>query len=142
MTYPLPAFHFTVTAGFSRVGFTEVSGLTTEIQVIDYREGADSQYQARKMPGIPKFGNITLKRGILPNDDEFAVWLRTVKLNTAERRDLIVSLLNEEHMPVMTWNVQAAFPVKVEGPSLKSTGNEVAMESIELAHEGIAIALG
>lgn len=139
MTYPLPAFHFAVEWGGSRIGFTEVSGLTQEIQAIEYREGVDTQYQARKMPGIPKFNNITLKRGIMALDDEFSDWIRTVNLNTVERRNIIISLLNEAHVPVMTWSVQAAFPVKVEGPSLKSTGNEVAMESIELAHEGFEV---
>jgi phage tail-like protein len=62
-----------------------------------------------------------------------------VKLNTVERRDLVVSLLNEEHAPVMTWKLLNAFPVKVEGPQLKASGNEVAIESIELAHEGLEV---
>jgi phage tail-like protein len=65
--------------------------------------------------------------------------LSTVKLNTVERRDLIVNLLNEEHQPVMVWKIMRAFPVKVEGPQLKATGNEVAIESIELAHEGLEL---
>jgi len=72
-------------------------------------------------------------------DNVFANWLSTVKLNTVERRDLVVSLLNEEHAPVMTWKVHNAFPVKVEGPQLKASGNEVAIESIELAHEGLEV---
>ena len=62
-----------------------------------------------------------------------------MKLNTVERRDLVVSLLNEEHEPVMIWKVHNAFPVKVEGPQLKASGNEVAIESIELAHEGLEV---
>jgi phage tail-like protein len=91
------------------------------------------------MPGLRKFSNITLKRGVVKGDNEFAGWLATVKLNTVERRDLVVSLLNEEHSPVMTWKVHNAFPVKVEGPQLKANGNEVAIESIELAHEGLEV---
>lgn len=142
MAYPLPVFHFIVNWGGTQVGFSEVSGLNIESQVIEYRDGASPEYSSRKMPGLKKFANITLKRGIMKSDNEFYLWLNTTKLNTVERRDLIISLLNEEHAPVMSWKVNNAFPVKVEGPSLKATGNEVAIESIELAHEGLSIENG
>ena len=140
MAYPLPVFHFQVEWGSdSQMGFTEVSGLTLENQPIEYRDGASPQYSVLKMPGIPKFSNITLKRGVVAANNEFYDWLNTTKLNQVERRDLIISLLNEEHEPVMSWKVVNAFPVKVEGPGLKSTGNEVAIETLELAHEGLTI---
>ena len=141
-TYPLPAFHFILDWGGSRVGFTEVSGLTIETQVIDYRDGASPVYSVQKMPGIPKYNNIVCKRGISPADNEFFEWYNTTALNTVERRDLTISLLNEKHEPVMVWKIRNAFPVKIEGPSLKSTGNEVAIESLELAHEGLTIENG
>jgi phage tail-like protein len=80
-----------------------------------------------------------MTRGVFKADNEFAKWISTVKLNTVERRDLTISLLNEEHAPVMVWKVHNAFPVKCEGPQLKASGNEVAIESIELAHEGLEI---
>lgn len=137
--YPLPVFHFQIEWGGTRLGFAEVSGLNIEVQAIEYRDGLSPEYSAKKMPGIPKYGNITLKRGVLPADNEFYKWLNTTKLNKVERRDLIISLLNEEHEPVMTWKATSAFPVKVEGPGLKATGNEVAIESIEVAHEGLTI---
>jgi len=137
--YPLPIFHFTVEWGGKRVGFSEVSGLTQENQAIEYRDGSSPEYSSIKMPGLRKFTNITLKRGIVKSDNDFFKWLSTVKLNTVERRDLVISLLNEEHQPVMVWKVQNAFPVKVEGPQLKATGNEVAIESIEIAHEGLEL---
>ncbi len=137
--YPLPVFHFQVEWGGTKIGFAEVSGLEIEQQVIEYRDGASPVYSSLKMPGIPKYSNITLKRGILPADNEFFDWLNTTKLNKVERRDLVISLLNEEHEPVMTWKVRNSFPVKVEGPGLKATGNEVAIESIEIAHEGLKI---
>lgn len=137
--YPLPVFHFNVEWGGTRLGFTEVSGLTQENQAIEYRDGSFPEYSSVKMPGLRKFTNITLKRGIVPADNEFFQWLNTIKLNKVERRDLVISLLNENHEPVMVWKVQNAFPVKVEGPGLKATGNEVAIESIELAHEGLEL---
>lgn len=138
-TYPLPVFHFTVNFGGKSVGFSEVSGLTQENQAIEYREGSSKEYSSIKMPGLRKFSNITLKRGITKGDNDFFNWLSTVKLNKVERRDLTVSLLNEAHDPVVTWKVMNAFPVKVEGPSLKASGNEVAIESIEIAHEGLEL---
>jgi phage tail-like protein len=137
--YPLPVFSFTVEWGNQRVGFSEVSGLTQENQPIEYRDGSFLEYSPIKMPGMRKFSNITLKRGIIKSDNAFANWLATVKMNTVSRRSLVISLLNEEHEPVMVWKVNNAFPVKVEGPGLKATGNEVAIESIELAHEGLEV---
>ena len=136
-TYPVPVFHFQVEWGGSRIGFTEVSGLTTEVQAIEYREGNAQNYNVTKMPGMPKFSDITLKRGVFTSDNQFFEWISTVKLNQIDRRNLTISLLNETHEPVMVWKVMNAWPSKVEGPSLKSTGNEVAIESITLVHEGI-----
>lgn len=137
--YPLPAFHFQVEWGGKRIGFSEVSGLNVEVQAIEYRDGASPIYSVQKMPGIPKYGNITCKRGIVAKDGEYAAWLNTIQLNQAERRDVTVSLLNEKHEPVMVWKARNAFPVKIEGPGLKSTGNEVAIESLEIAHEGLSV---
>jgi phage tail-like protein len=137
--YPLPVFHFTVDWGGKRIGFAEVAGLTQENQAIEYRDGSFPEYSSIKMPGLRKFSNLTFKRGIVKSDNDFFKWLSTVKLNTVERRNLVISLLNEEHQPVMVWKVLNAFPVKVEGPGLKATGNEVAIESIEIAHEGLEL---
>jgi phage tail-like protein len=138
-TYPLPKFHFQVQWGGTRIGFTEVTGLNIEHEVIEYREGNSPEYNKIKMPGLHKFGNITLKRGVFASDNDYFTWLNTVKLNTIERRDLTINLLNEEHQPVVTWKVKNAWPVKIQAPDLKSDANEAAIESIELAHEGLVI---
>ncbi|QLQ24148.1 MAG: phage tail protein [Dechloromonas sp.] len=137
--YPLAVFHFSVDWGGTRVGFSEVSGLTQEIQAIEYRDGSFPEYSSIKMPGLRKYSNITLKRGIVKSDNELFNWLSTVRLNKIERRDLTIKLLDEDHNPVMTWQVARAFPVKVEGPQLKASANEVAIESIEIAHEGLTV---
>ena len=137
--YPLPAFHFQVDWGGSNLGFSEVSGLNIEQQVIEYRDGLSPEYSTIKMPGIRKYGNITLKRGIIKSDNDFFDWLNTTKMNTIERRDMIIKLLDEEHNPVVIWSVKNAWPTKIDAPSLKADGNEVAIESIEIAHEGIKI---
>lgn len=135
--YPISAFHFQVEWGGSRVGFTEVSGLDIEIQPIDYREGSYKEYQVTKMPGIPQFTDINLKRGILKGDNEFEEWLTTIKLNQVERRDITISLLNEEHQAAVVWQIKNAWPTKVTGPSLNATSNDVAVEEIVLSHEGL-----
>lgn len=139
MAYPLPAFHFQVEWGGTKIGFTEVSGLNVETEVIEYRHGASPDYSKQKMPGMMSYENITLKRGVFKGDNEYYEWLKTLQLNTAERRDILISLLNEEHEPVMVWKVRNAFPVKIESPELNAEGNEVAIESLEIAHEGLTI---
>ena len=138
----MPVFHFQVEWGGNNLGFSEVSGLNIETQVIEYRDGLSPEFSTVKMPGIQKFGNVTLKRGVITKDNEFFDWLNTVKMNTIDRRDLIISLLDEEHAPVMVWKIKNAWPTKVESPTLKADGNEVAIESIEIAHEGVVIENG
>lgn len=140
--YPLPKFHFQVEWGGTQIGFTEVSGLDVETEMIEYRQGASKEYHKIKMPGMQKFSNITLKRGTFANDNEYFNWWNSVKLNTIERRDLTISLLNEAHEPVITWKVKNAWPLKVQSTDLKADGNEVAIETMELAHEGLTIQNG
>jgi len=138
-TYPLPKFHFQVQWGGVRIGFTEVTGLDMQVEAIEYREGNSPEYSKIKMPGMHKFSNITLKRGTIAGDSDFYKWVNTINLTVSERRDIIISLLNETHAPVMTWKAKNAFPVKVQASDLKSDGNEVAIETLELAHEGLNI---
>jgi phage tail-like protein len=114
--YPLPKFHFQVEWGGTKIGFSEVTGLEVET-----------------------YGNLTLKRGVFDGDNQFYEWWNTVKMNTIERRDITISLLNEEHEPVMVWKVRNAWPTKVKSTDLKSDGNEVAIETLELAHEGLTM---
>jgi phage tail-like protein len=137
--YPLVKFHFQVEWGGTKIGFTEVSGLDVETEVVEYRHGAMPEYSKIKMPGMQKYSNITLKRGTFASDNEYFAWWNTVKLNTIERRDITISLLNEEHEPVVTWKVKNAWPTKVQSTDLKGDGNEVAIESMELVHEGLII---
>jgi phage tail-like protein len=137
--YPIPKFHFQVEWGGSRIGFTEVTGLDITTEVIEYRDGASPEYSKIKMPGQRKFSNITLKRGSFKADNQFFLWFNTVSLNTIERRNLTISLLNESHEPVIVWKIKNAWPTKITPTDLKADGNEIAIESIELAHEGLTI---
>ncbi len=137
--YPLPKFHFRVEWGGSKIGFTEVTGLNIENELIEYRDGSSPEYHKMKMPGMQKYGNVTLKRGMFEGDNEFFVWLSSVTLSKIERRDIMISLLNESHEPVFMWSLKNAWPTKITAPDLKSDANEVAIETIELAHEGLVI---
>ena len=137
--YPIPKFHFQVEWGGTKIGFTEVSGLDITSEIIEYRDGASPEYSKVKMPGQRKFSNITLKRGSFTADNEFYAWFNTVNLNQIERRPLTISLLNENHEPVIVWKVKNAWPTKITPTDLKADGNEVALETLELAHEGLTI---
>jgi phage tail-like protein len=137
--YPLPKFHFQVQWGGTRIGFTEISGLDVETEVIEYRDGASPEYSKMKIPGMQKFGNVTMKRGVFASDNDYFDWWNTVSLNIIERRDVTVSLLNEAHEPVVVWKIKNAWPAKIGSTDLKADGNEIAIESIELAHDGLSI---
>ena len=140
--YPLPKFHFEVQWGGTRIGFTEVTGLEVTTDKIEYRDGASKEYHKVKMPGMQTFGDLTLKRGIFAADNEFYAWWNSVSLNTVERRDITISLLNESHEPVVVWKVKNAWPSKVTSTDLNASGNESAIETLVLAHEGLTMENG
>lgn len=139
--WPLPKFYFSV--DISDVGdnlaFQEVSGLDTETQVIEYRAGNSKVFSTIKMPGIAKFGNITLKKGVFVKDNKFFDWYSKIKMNTIKRQSVTIKLLDEGGKPTMTWKLVNAWPTKITSTDLKSDGNEVAVETLELAHEGVTI---
>ncbi|MBS1516756.1 MAG: phage tail protein [Bacteroidetes bacterium] len=137
--FECPSYHFQVDWGGSRTGFTEVSGLDINIDVINYREGVNPSETSSKIPGLISYSNIVLKRPIRRNDNEFFEWINTKKLGTVERRDITIKLLNEDHSPVVVWKVKNSFPVKYSGPVLEANTSEIAMEILELAHEGLSV---
>ena len=136
--HPLHKFHFIVQWGGAKVGFTEVTGLDFETEVIEYREGSNKNYNKTKQPGLTKYSNITLKRGTFVGDFDYYKWWKEI-YSSDFRRDITISLLNENHEPVITWRVADAWPCKVESTDLKASGNEVAIETMEIAHEGLTI---
>jgi len=142
-TYPLPKFHFEVDWGGTRIGFTEVSGLDFETEVINYREGHYKLYHKTAQPGLTKYTNITLKRGTFKGDYEFfQQWVKTFmfqEVAATYRRDVTIKLLDESHNAVITWTVANAWPCKVQSTDLKADANEVAIETMELVHEGLSI---
>ncbi|MFD2934925.1 phage tail protein [Spirosoma flavum] len=141
--WPLPKFFFKVTLGDQgEIPFQEVTGLDSETQVIEYRAGNSKVFSTIKMPGIAKTGNITLKKGVFAKDNKFWTWYSTIKLNTIKRETVVISLMDEGGADTMVWTLTNAFPVKISGTDLKSDGNEVAVETIEIAYETIVIKNG
>lgn len=135
-TDPFANFNFKLEIdGITVAGFSEVTGLNQESNVIDYREGQEV-ITPRKLPGLNKFGNITLKRGISPDMSVYN-WRKTVFDGDIERKNASIVLHNEKHDEVVRWNLVNAWPSKYVGPDLKANANEVAIESVELTHEGI-----
>ncbi len=142
--WPLPKFYFLVSwESLSQpVTFQEVSGLDTEAQAIEYRHGDSDQFSVNHMPGIVKTGNVTIKKGMFVDDNTFRDWHNKIMMNTIHKENVMIQLLDESGNPTMTWTLSNAWPTKITGTDLKSDGNEVAVETIELAHEGLTILNG
>jgi phage tail-like protein len=143
-TWPLPKFRFEVDLApeMKGIAFQEVSGMDVETQVIEYRQGNSKLFSPIKMPGIAKFGNVTMKRGIFVNDNAFWDWFKAINLNTIERRTVAIRLLDEDGKTTMQWQLHNAWPTKITSTDLKSDGNEVAVDTIEIAHEGLTTTNG
>ncbi len=137
--WPLPKFHFQVKWDSEVMSFQEVAGLDVEAQLMEYRHGDSPEFSTIKMPGIKKVGNVTMKKGVFKSDNKFWDWFSQIKMNTIKRVPVTISLLDESGSPTMVWTLANAWPSKITGTDLKSEGNEVAVESIEITHEGITI---
>ena len=138
--YPLPRFHFNVVWGGAKISFTEVTGLVMEREKIEYRHSDSLDFNKISMPGLVKNNNITLKRGKFEKDFDYNQWLDDIANDRVNgRRDVTIKLLNEKHEPVAAWSAARCFPVKITAPDLKSDANEIAVESLEIAHEGLKL---
>ena len=137
---PLGAFNFIVEIdGVTQGGFSECTGLDSETDVIEYRNG-DEDITVRKLPGLKKFSNVTLKRGFSTNL-ELWDWRQRVMAGDIERKNVSIVLYEEAGtQPAnerLRWNLQHAWPSKWTGAELKANANEIAIETIEFCHEGI-----
>lgn len=136
---PFRSFNFQLEIdGIPRGAFSECSGLTAEGDAVDYREGTDMQPNVRKLPGLRKYSNITLKRGYT-QDTSLWSWYQNIANGVSDRRNVTIILLNEERQPVLRWHAENSWINKIEGPSFKAAASEVAIESVELVHEGLTI---
>lgn len=121
--------------GIQQAGFSDVSGYDASIDVVEYREG-NQVTTVSKLPGLTKYGNITLKWGVTDSMDLYD-WMNSCIQGTVSRKTVTIIALDEEGSDVATWQVIEAWPTKYSAPDFKGTGNEVAIESLELAHEGM-----
>lgn len=135
--YPYKNFRFKVEIEGTQVaGFNEVSGFEATFDVIEYREGDAADITIRKQPGLIKYSNITMKRGVI-DSKEFFDWIKDIHDGKVERKTVTVNLYNDTDEVAASWQIIKAWPCKYSGPSLNGTGSEVAVESIEFAHEGL-----
>ncbi|GGI46867.1 phage tail protein [Paenibacillus marchantiophytorum] len=133
---PYRNFRFRIEVeGIQQAGFSEISGFDASLSVIEYREGNET-ITPRKLPGLAKYGNISLKWGVTDSLDMYN-WMSESIQGKISRKTVTIIAINEEGGDVATWQVIEAWPSKYSAPSFKGTGNEVAIESLELAHEGM-----
>lgn len=138
--YPLPVFYYRVTIeGEDSIAFSEVSGLAIEYETITYKDGLSYRDGAKFMPGLPTPVNLTLQKGIVKADSYLFDWISTIKLNTVEKRDIRIDLLNENGEPTVSWTVINAFPTKLDAPSFNASNNEVAIETLSLMASDLKI---
>ena len=139
-TDPYASFNFKLTIeGIEVAGFSECTGMNMESTPIEYREGNEKVNTVRKLPGLMKYGNITLKQGVTENN-QLIDWLNTVRdgdVRRLEKSPMSIELQKEDHTKAMSWKLINAWPVKWTGPDLKANADEVAIESLEICHEGL-----
>lgn len=136
--WPLPVFYFKVVIeDVATLSFREVAGLDVENNPIVYRGGDNPNYSKISMPGMNRYSKIILKKGSCKSDDNIWNWINEIKLNNIKRRAVTISLLDEEGAPTMVWKVNNAWISKIAGVDFD--GNELAIEVLELSHEGITI---
>ncbi|MDO9437344.1 phage tail protein [Hydrogenophaga sp.] len=141
-TTPYGAFNYLVNFDGGEVfgGFSDVSGIGTEVTIAEYRNGNEKENHVRKVAGIHKVSDVTLKRGILNSKSLFDWINQTRTQGPAAQRNVTITLLDEAHAPVQTWVLRGVVPMKYTGPTLAGKGGgDVAMEEIALSAEAMEI---
>lgn len=135
--HPHPSYHFLVEAGFTRIGFSRVHLPRMERDVIRYREGSVPTEVSHQLPGLLRLSECVLERAVLHTDNEFFQWMNTIRFGTVERRDITVSLLNEDHSPTTVWRLRDVFPTKLEWSVLDAQTSAVLIETLHLSVESM-----
>jgi phage tail-like protein len=134
---PYRAYNFLVDIdGVAVAGFREVSGLSGDGEVVSYREGTDPILTVRKMPGLRRFANLTMRKGMTTSRLLWQ-WRLTTLRGATQRRNGSILLRDEQQKTVAEWRFENGWVMRYEGPTLNATANEVAIETIEIAHEGL-----
>lgn len=133
---PFASFNFLLEIdAVTKAGFSEVTGLNAESNVIEYRDGNES-LNIRKLPGLNKYGNVTLKTGVTVDTDLFE-WFKNVMDGDIVRNNVSVVLLDEKREEQMRWNLLDAWPAKYVAPDFKASANEMAIETLEVCFENL-----
>ena len=135
-SYPNCRFYVQVDGIMSAV-FTEVGGLQVETTVFDYEEGGNNGF-VHRLPGRTKVSNLTLKRGMSTSNDFFK-WNASITRGVIDRRNVSVIMFDAGGKELLRWNLLNAYPVKWVGPQFNSTGSQMVIETLELAHEGLDV---
>lgn len=138
-TDPFRGYNFRVEIdGITRAGFKDCSGLDVSQEAKTYREGTDRSRILRKIPGMVTVSDITLSRGVT-SDSELWQWRQQITGGVTDRRNMSVVLVDDLGQDVIRWNLRNCWPTKWTGPSLDATSDEIAIEQLEIAHEGIEV---
>ncbi|MGB7442558.1 MAG: phage tail protein [Coleofasciculaceae cyanobacterium] len=134
---PYMSYNFAVEIGGVVLGgFSEVSGLSSEIDLESYEEGGLNSY-VHKFPKHTTYPNLVLSRGLV-NIDLFYLWYEATSQGLVQQLNGTIILLNSQQIPIMWWTFKRAYPVKWEGPQFNASSDEIAVERIELVHQGIS----
>lgn len=137
-TWPVPEFHFSVEiSNVGKISCKEVSGLDAGFNTIEYRSGGMPELAKVKMPGLIKIGEVTLKKATLKGDKKVWDWINNVKMDIIQRENVTITLLNQSSCPVQNWKLTNAWLPKYTVEGFKADGNEISMETLVLAHEGV-----
>ena len=141
-THPYGAFNFLVNVdgGETFGGFSDVSGLGTDITIAEYRNGNEKENHVRKIPGIHKVGDVTLKRGVIDSKSLWDWIKQTRTTGVAAQKNVVITLLDEAQSAVQSWKLRGVVPMKYTGPTLAAKGGgDVAMEELVLSAETIEL---
>ncbi len=131
----------TAAISYKVAGFSECSGLEATVEVFEYKEGGLNDY-VRKFPTRASFSNITLKHGVIYLYDDLWTWHNDFVLGQGKRKDGLIVLLDEARQPAKIWRFKRGIPMKWTGPSLNAAQSSVAIEALEISHEGLFMELG
>ena len=138
-TYPLPVYNYRVRVGDVDASFSELNGLNLQYEPVTYRHGLSWKEGAEHMPGMKQMLRFTLKRGLVPKRSDLADWIGTIRQNKVDKKNLTIVLCDENMVPVVTWQVMRAFPLKMSAPAFNASSNDIAIEELELAANDVLI---
>jgi len=139
-TSPLPKFHFSVEIpDVGVIAFRDASVLDIEPSLVQFRKAKRPNVAPTKPPAVERTGTVTMKRGVLTKNKAFIAWYKSIGENQAKRTMVTITLMDESGNSVMTWKLTNALPTKITSADLDAAGNEVAIESLEIAHDRLTV---